>query len=236
MVAFFVTSIFLLAFFSIFLYRWRRHHQGDGEVRLPPAPDDPALFAPEPKLVEELNQERHQSAVMQRNDAWLERARAGEREVLLVIPKPAGIPIYDQVLSELVEGADDAGPEEVEYLAQFVIEHDLRANPPLVYSYLEKWRQSTDHFGVTTLLHLAARSNDADVFLKISETIEQVKAEGGLAYRSLVDLLALTESEFWLLDETARNSGAGFLLKQKLANAHRELAAVARDGKNSLPN
>lgn len=236
MVALFVTSIFLLAFFSIFLYRWRRHNEGDGEVHLPPAPGDPALFAPDPKLIEELNQQRHQSAVRLRNDAWLERARLGEYEVLLAIPKPAGIQIYDQVLTELADVAEDAGTGEVELLAQFVIEHDLRANPPLVYSYLEKWRRSTDHFGVTTLLHLAARTNDADTFLKVSEVIEQVKAEGGLVHRSLVDLLALTESEFWLLDETARNTGAGFLLKQKLANAHRELAAVARDGKNSPPN
>ena len=42
------------------------------------------------------------------------------------------------------------------------------------------------------------------------------------------DLRALFEAEYWLLSSEAKRSGAGFVLKQKLADVRRRLAAGAR--------
>jgi hypothetical protein len=40
------------------------------------------------------------------------------------------------------------------------------------------------------------------------------------------DLKELIESQFWVLAQTARSSGAGFTLKRRLAAIRRELATA----------
>jgi hypothetical protein len=226
MAAILVVSIFLIVFFSLLFYRRRRFEDQQVLASIPPPP--PSLFPPDQEQLSTARDEQERVAAKLRVDQLLERASQGEREVLVQIDRPGEPEVYDAVLTVLAdhEGADDfLGVSE---LAAFVIEHDLPANRRLVERVMDHCRHSPDRSAAIMLLHLAARTDDAEVFGEAFDLLADASANGTVPALSAIELVGLADSEFWLLRDDARDSGAGFLLKQKLAGARRELAAAAR--------
>jgi hypothetical protein len=88
---------------------------------------------------------------------------------------------------------------------------------------IRDFQQSPNKNSTTRLLHVAALTDDAKIYGRAIELVLMSWRDGSLSDISAKDLQALFSSEYWVLSSHARTSGAGFVLKQTLSNANREL-------------
>jgi hypothetical protein len=91
---------------------------------------------------------------------------------------------------------------------------------------IRAFQQSPDRNSTTKLLHVAALTDNAKTFGRAVELVLMSWRDGSLSDISPQDLQTLFNSEYWVLSSRTRTSGAGFVLKQTLANANRELEAT----------
>jgi len=102
-------------------------------------------------------------------------------------------------------------------------EAETRARTEEANAFIQSWQASPDRKSTAKMLHLAAAADDADIYCRAVEIALSTWQHGGLPDLSAADLQHLFSSEFWLLSSRTRSSGAGFVLKQTLARASREL-------------
>jgi hypothetical protein len=88
---------------------------------------------------------------------------------------------------------------------------------------IRAFQQSPNRNSTARLLHVAALSDDAKTYGRAIELVLMSWRDGSLSDISAKDLQALFSSEYWVLSSSTRTSGAGFVLKQTLSNANREL-------------
>ena len=88
---------------------------------------------------------------------------------------------------------------------------------------IRTFQQSPDRISTAKLLHVAALTDDAKTFGRALELVLMSWRDRSLSDVSAKDLQALFNSEYWVLSSRTRTSGAGFVLKQTLSNANREL-------------
>ena len=88
---------------------------------------------------------------------------------------------------------------------------------------IRAFQQTPDRTSTTKLLHVAAQTDDAKTYGRAIELVLMLWRERTLSDLSAKDLQTLFSSEYWVLSSRARTSGAGFILKQTLSNAQREL-------------
>ena len=88
---------------------------------------------------------------------------------------------------------------------------------------IRSFQESPDRSSTTRLLHVAASTDDAKTFGRAIELVLMSWRDRSLSDVSTKDLQALFNSEYWVLSSRTRTSGAGFVLKQTLSNANREL-------------
>ena len=88
---------------------------------------------------------------------------------------------------------------------------------------IRAFQQSPDRTSTANLLHVAASTDDAKTFGRAMELVLMSWRDRSLSDISAKDLQALFNSEYWVLSSRTRTSGAGFVLKQTLSNANREL-------------
>ena len=88
---------------------------------------------------------------------------------------------------------------------------------------IRAFQQSPNRNSTTKLLHIAALADDAKNFGRAIELVLLSWRDGNLSDLSAADLQALINSEYWVLSSRTRTSGAGFVLKQTLSDANREL-------------
>jgi len=100
---------------------------------------------------------------------------------------------------------------------------ELRARKEEFNAFLESWQASPDRKTTAKMLHLAAASDDAATYREAVEVALNIWQRGGIPDLSASELQNLFTSEFWLLSSSTRSSGAGFVLKQTLSRASREL-------------
>jgi hypothetical protein len=74
------------------------------------------------------------------------------------------------------------------------------------------------------MLHLAAICDDPDTFRKAAEIAALFWQSGQLAQFDGAELRELIDSQYWAISSDARRTGAGFVLKQRLAELRNELA------------
>ena len=98
----------------------------------------------------------------------------------------------------------------------------------LAKAYIKVWDQAPNRSDLAMMLHLAALSDNADVYWFAVDVAKQAWDEGRLAHVSPKELAAAIEVEYWLLATEARESGAGFVLKRYVASVRRELSGIAR--------
>ncbi|HEV2764778.1 MAG TPA: hypothetical protein VGV38_17490, partial [Pyrinomonadaceae bacterium] len=119
----------------------------------------------------------------------------------------------------------DASEDNLHALASFVAsDSELRGSRALADAYRKLWERAPDRATTARLLHLAALSDDAETFGDAVTAAARALREGRLTNLSGEDLRALAESEFWVLSNESRTTGAGFVLKQRLASLRQELA------------
>lgn len=88
---------------------------------------------------------------------------------------------------------------------------------------IRDFQQSPNRNSTARLLHVAALSDDAKTYGRAIELVLMSWRDGSLSDISAKDLQALFSSEYWVLSSSTRTSGPGFVLKQTLSNANREL-------------
>ena len=88
---------------------------------------------------------------------------------------------------------------------------------------IRDFQQSPNRNSTTRLLHVAALSDDAKTYGRAIELVLMSWRDRSLSDISAKDLQALFSSQYWELSSRTRTSGAGFVLKETLSNANREL-------------
>jgi hypothetical protein len=91
---------------------------------------------------------------------------------------------------------------------------------------LASWKAAPDRGSTTRALHLAALTDDPDIYRGAVESALPLWRAGKLGDISAIELRALFDGEFWVLSSRSRSSGAGFVLKRTLDGARRELEAT----------
>ena len=98
---------------------------------------------------------------------------------------------------------------------------------------LGEWRRAPAPDATADLLRVSALSDDAGTFGRAVTEVLQLWEGGRLPGLGAGELRSLFEAEYWLLSSEAKRSGAGFVLKQKLADVRRRLSARARGGQTT---
>jgi hypothetical protein len=88
---------------------------------------------------------------------------------------------------------------------------------------IREYQRTPDRNSTAKLLHAAALSDDAKNYGRAIELVLMSWRDGSLADLSAKDLQSLFNSEYWVLSSRTRTSGAGFVLKETLSRANREL-------------
>jgi hypothetical protein len=124
----------------------------------------------------------------------------------------------DRILKELTLRCDS---EKFVSLCSFVEENELRTNAEFIRRFQSFAENSPRRKDLIRLLHFAALSGSAEIF---SATVEaaSIFSRDSRDFTQ-TDLIQLAESQFWLLPAAEKTSGAGFLLKQKLAKLRTEV-------------
>lgn len=157
-----------------------------------------------------------------------ERASRGDLETLKEARGSGRAGLYDLILADLLErsGGDAVA---LRALADFVARgEDLRSTPALAAAALEDFVREPARSRVPVVLRVAALSDDAAAFERATAAVLRAWLEGRLAGSDADELRARFDAEYWLLSSEARRSGAGFQLKQKLAQVRRSLADSER--------
>ena len=162
--------------------------------------------------------------IMAELDAEMLRAellnRANEGDYSALTQAKSDQVLYGEVL-ETLAGHDLHG------VAAYIAGNDeLRANAQFAEAVIEAWKQEPTRNGLGYMLHLAALSDDAEVYFLAVETTMQVWREQKLLQVSNQELAAVIETEYWLLVPAARETNMA--LKSFLAQVRRELLNAAR--------
>ena len=154
----------------------------------------------------------------------IERARQGDFTALHEARQQAHL--YEDVLNALIDLCERQGDTAtlVRHLAR---SDDLRANLRLAERVIAAWQAAPDRRSTVDMMHVAALADDAKTYRRAVDLAIEAFKHGRLHNFSADALLALLESQFWVLNSEAQRGGDGFALKQRLAEARRELAAAA---------
>ncbi len=235
MVTFLITSFFILAFLAVAAYFWQKPASTTETEALLPPRQYRGLFIdgiPEGQIAED-NAEVIATALRERT-ALLDRAANGEKSALQHarnISNSVDSGFYEEVLNCLVESAN-SGPKLLS-LVSYVARNELPVNQKLAERFITSCKSEPGQSSAAKMLHIAALSDDANLYQTAVETALESWRNGLLPEVSPQELLAILEGEFWLLSAHARSSGAGFLLKRTLSSARRELE-TAHNNQTSL--
>jgi len=91
---------------------------------------------------------------------------------------------------------------------------------------IKAFQESPNRNSTAELLHAAALSDNAKNYGRAIELVLLSWRDGSLSDLSAQELQSLFNSEYWVLSSSTRTSGAGFVLKETLSSANRELEAT----------
>ncbi len=226
MVALLFTAIFIVGLLAISLYFLAPRTNSSEHGLLPPREPPRGLFS---------GQDAFESAVPQLPDlgdreafrhSLLEHARSGDKSALDEAHSHGERELYQELLEQFTAQADSA-PTLLD-LVSYVTRNELPVTLNLAEAIISSWQVSPDRRSTATTLHLTALADDAALYQRTVEAALQFWHRGLLADVSPAELRALFDGEFWVLSTRTRSSGAGFLLKRKLASARRELETAMR--------
>ena len=227
MVALLFTAIFIVGLLAITLYFWAPRAKSSEQGLLPPPQSPRGLFS---------DRDGFESAVLPpasdpgeleaKRNSLIERAKAGDKSALNEAHAIGEQKFYDEVLDQLTANAGSTGT--LLELVSYVTRSELRVNRKLAEAIVSSWKTSPDRTSTPKTLHIAALADDADLYQSTVEAALHFWRQGLLADVSAAELRALFDGEFWVLSTRTRSSGAGFILKRKLASARRELETAMR--------
>lgn len=236
MVTVLVTSFLLFAAISYAIYWWQRSSSTEDSQQVLPPTRMGGLFGEVSREEEAaiLAAEEEASRLAERSHL-LARAAEGDKKALDEAQATDDAGLYDEVLDALTEQAST--DQSLLSLVSYVARNDrLRVNQKLAAKFIESWKRSPDRNTTAKMLHVAALSGDAGTYQRAIETATQFLRDGRVPSLDADELRQLVESEYWILPAESRNSGAGFVLKQRLALLRRELTASTNSRQSSTVN
>jgi hypothetical protein len=226
-----VISVLLIFVASLAILRTKRPRSNEEADELPPG------FVPRGLFADAQGRAPADAAPEVKSSGGFEealRARAGRGDLKALDDARAtgNAAVYRSTLDTLTARAAD-NPEDLRALAAHIARGaDLRSSPALAEKVRADWEREPSRSTAPLLLRVAALSDDAEAFERALTTVLHAWEVGRLRSRGEEvepeEWPPLFEAEYWLLSSEARRSGAGFLLKQKLAHVRRRLSARAR--------
>ncbi|MEP6925248.1 MAG: hypothetical protein ABI954_12345 [Pyrinomonadaceae bacterium] len=181
-----------------------------------------SLFTPDAKILAEIEQTEHRRKIVEESERLMAWASLIKFSELTEMPLTQNKKIEHDALEILTDRA--LLDEDVLALVWFVVNHqNFNVNQKLIKKFQAVWENSPDMQKTTGLFELAIRTDNAQLFQSVFTEAEQFIKNDQLSDLRLGELRELASSHFWLLSPTARMSGAGFWLKQKLADSRRAL-------------
>jgi hypothetical protein len=224
MTTFLITSFFLLAAIVYVVYLWQRSDSKPDHALPPHQPV--TLFGGDEPAVRQLAE--HKQVAEERRAALITKASEGDKETLWEAHRIGEADLYDEILNRLVEHAAGSDAKFLALISFIARSDELRANKRLAYELMGAWKSSPDNASTAKMLHIAALSDDAQTYQRGVDSAHESWRSGQLPGMPGEELRALIEGEYWVLSTDARRSGAGFVLKRRLAALRRELATEAR--------
>ncbi|HJZ68015.1 MAG TPA: hypothetical protein VKF81_07835 [Blastocatellia bacterium] len=154
------------------------------------------------------------------------RARDGDLTTLSEASSSRDTALYGEVLDALIDSAYGSQEKLSALVNRISNSNELRANKQLAEQVLATWKAAPDRRSTTEMIHVAALSDDAEVYQQAIELVTSFWQQGKLREFRGEELVELFNSQYWILAHEARRGGAGFALKRKLAGVRRELAAA----------
>jgi hypothetical protein len=231
MVTVLITSFLIIAAISYAFYCWQRpSSKRESEYHLLPPPRYAGLFGDENKETRaKLPPIKTREVTADEREALLARATRGDKTVLTDALATSDTKLYDETLDALIELTDS--DKQLLALVSYVARHEgLLVNGRLAEKLIDSWKHAPERRTVAEMLHVAALAGEAKIYERAVETAYQIWREGRVEGLLAEELRQLCESEFWLLSSSVRNSGAGFVLKRRLAGLRRELTAAEHRG------
>ncbi len=221
-----------LAITFIALYQWGRQTSPEQPASLPESRTFDGLFA---------EQNAIEAAALERAEAELhaEEEREKMRSTLLIraaLDDEAALDdahaqgdrgLYNEVLDGLVAQANGER-ERLRGIAEYIVDsRALRSTPAFARTMLAQADGKLDQRSLADLLYLAALSDDATIYEEAICTVRERFRQRRIALPAR-DVVATIESGYWLISSETRYSGAGFMLKQLIADVRRELTSALR--------
>lgn len=130
-------------------------------------------------------------------------------------PPPPGSLFSDFRVNQLISPLEDQVLEEAPKVDAKLFDNAIEA--------IREYQKFPNRNSTAKLLHVAALSDDAKNYERAIELVLLSWRDGSLADLSAKELQSLFNSEYWVLSSHTRTSGAGFVLKETLSSANREL-------------
>lgn len=146
---------------------------------------------------------------------WQRPARGAEMYQLPPPPPPPGSLFSGVRVNELIAPPEEQVKEEAPKVDAQLFEHAIEA--------IREFQRTPNRKSTAKLLHAAALSDDAKNYGRAIELVLLSWRDGSLANLSAKELQSIFNSEYWVLSSRTRTSGAGFVLKETLGSANREL-------------
>ena len=215
MVTLLFTAVFVLGLIVIAVYFRQKAASTSQAMELPLPPKPPA------GLFSDYQAAQLPPTTEEPRKALLELANTGDKKALHDAYAINDRALYNEVLNTLA--AQIHNEAQLLSLVSHVTRNELPVNRTLAQKSIDYWKRSLDRNTTAKLLHVAALSDDAEIYGHAVEVVLNSWREGKLQDVSAVELQSLFHSEFWLLSSNTRSSGAGFVLKRTLSTAKREL-------------
>lgn len=215
-----MVAVISISFFSIAVLiafaigRRLFFEEGESQTRLQSL-KPVTLFAPDQKILAEIERAEHHRKAAEESEKLLAWASLVDFSELTEMPVTENKKIVNEALEILTDRAKLG--DDVLALSSFVVNHKaLNVNQKLINKFQICWENAPNLQKTTDFFELALRADNADLFQSVVTSAEQFIKNGKLSDLDLGELRELASSHFWLLSSSARMSGAGFWLKQKL--------------------
>lgn len=218
-----ILIILIIAFAGAAALAFAVYHQNR---RLPDAPAHTELPREPVSLFADDRSEPDLRATPSAPDRCLLIERAGQGDLTTLASARNDAALYQEILNVLIDACERQG-NTAALVRHIVKSDDLRGNVRLAERVIAAWQAAPDRRSTVDLLHIAALADDANAYGRTVDLVVDAFKKGRLNTFSAAELLALFESQLWVLALDAQRGGAGFALKQQLAEVRRDLAATA---------
>jgi hypothetical protein len=222
----FLITLILLATSGLALYFWQRAGRDNNIDKLAPPPGVRGLFPDQYAESEPAASAKEEAA--RRRERLLERAALADPSALDEAHRAGDRDLYNEVLDELTRQAETSHERLRALVAHITESKTLRSNARLAQMLIESFKHNPDRRAIADMLHIAALADDAAIYEQAVEEAVEFWRRGQPSELTAENLLALVESQYWVLSPEARRSGAGFALRQSLERCRRQLVQAAR--------